>query len=163
MTTLKKFFTCGHLPLLKGDRSDKIMDFIPPPELHLLMGPFNHIFKEMKKIWPDADMWPAHFYIKSVGYHGGDNFIGGDCNKLLKNVDTLAQMCPVQVLPCVQVLRMLNTVVRGCYGKELSSTLSADTAKFETAYCITPKVDIVMHHVPEFCMESGRGLSLYSE
>ena len=55
-----------------------------------------------------------------AGYQGGDNFIGGDCNKLLINVDTLAQMCPVHVPTIVRVLRMLNTVVHDCYGDSLA-------------------------------------------
>lgn len=163
----KAFKNCIHLPLINGPDNASIIDLVPPPELHLLMGPFNHIYKNMKKIWPDVDNWASRFHVKEVGYHGG-GFIGGDCNKLLKNVDTLEQMCPLSIFPYVKVLRKFRSVVEACYGHELSPTMDYDISTFSMAYkeleiSITPKLHIVFDHVPQYCKAKGSGLGVYSE
>ena len=94
--------------------------------------------------------------------------MGGDCIKLLRNVDTLASICPIQVLPYVKCFRLFLIVVNGCFSDSLSSTISADIKMFKDAYMaleisITPKLHILFDHIPQFCAEHNRGLSLYSE
>ena len=121
----------------------------------------------MKKIWPDIDNWPSEFHIKEVGYHGG-GFIGGDCRKLLKNVDALEQVCPLNILPFVKVLRLFNKVIEGCFGKELCPAFKDKIKSFYDAYCdlgiiVTPKIHILVKHVPEFCKMKNASLSLFSE
>ena len=72
----KHFKNCIHHPLLIGNDRKRIIDIIPPPELHLLMGPFNHMYKHLKNVWPQCEEWANQIHVKQVGYHGG-GFIGG--------------------------------------------------------------------------------------
>lgn len=168
----KNYFNCVNEPLLKSDiRSEEepILNIIPPPELHLLMGTFNRIFQEMKSIWPDVErMWSERFYAKPVGYHGGSNFTGGDCRKLLLNVDSLAAICPIGILPFVDSLRKLCHVVDACFGSDLRYDFQEKIAEFETSFLdlgigITPKVHILLRHVPEFCWRHEKALGRFSE
>ena len=163
----RNFKNCVNSPLLQRNAStDCIIDLIPPPELHLLIGCFNHLFREMQKKWPMADEWPKRVGVVQCGYHGGE-FTGGHCNKLLKNVDVLAQFCPLHILPFVRVFRSLNVVVQSCFGANLSQTFLQDISEFAECYqdlgiSTTPKVHILCVHVPQFCQKYGP-LSLFSE
>ena len=38
---------CVNRPICSLDKDKEIIDIIPPPELHLLLGVVNHIFKNM--------------------------------------------------------------------------------------------------------------------
>ena len=122
----------------------------------------------MKKIWNDVDQWPAYHHIKEVGYHGG-GFTGGDCRKLLKNVDSLEQVfCPIPIIPYVKVLRLLNDVVNCCFSKELCPLYEMKISKFSQAFMelgisTTPKIHILIYHVPQFCKSKGEALGIYSE
>ena len=144
----KRYKICVHSPLLRPPHeSDLIVDLIPPPELHLFLGTFNHLFHEMKKIWPNAEQWPQKLGIRVSGYHGGQ-FSGGDCMKLMKNVDCLAQMCPLFVLPFVSAFRSFQKVVLSCFSTNLSASFRADIEAFRKDYTslrisITPKVHII--------------------
>lgn len=118
----KHYHNCVKEPLLKPkqDENETILSLIPPPELHILMGAFSSLYKEMKMIYPEIDSeWTDRLYVKPTGYHGGSNFTGGDCMKLLRNIDLLARQCPIQILPFVDALRKLRDVVDACFGKIL--------------------------------------------
>ena len=43
----KKFFNVVNTPLIIGEDDDLVIDLIPPPELYLLLRPFNHIWKNL--------------------------------------------------------------------------------------------------------------------
>ena len=44
----KTFSSVLHCPILKGESSEKLIDLLPSPELHPLIGPFNKL-KELEK------------------------------------------------------------------------------------------------------------------
>ena len=45
---LKNHMNCENDPLLGGDGDEPIINSIPPPPLHtILLGPVNHIMKEL--------------------------------------------------------------------------------------------------------------------
>ena len=71
-----------HPPILSGADDTLILDILPPPELHLLLGVVNHIFQKMKSVWPNAEKWPTSLNMKLSPNHGG-MFEGNDCRKLL--------------------------------------------------------------------------------
>ena len=39
------------------DESTLVLRLVPPPELHLLIGPVNTIYDELSKVWPDCEEW----------------------------------------------------------------------------------------------------------
>ena len=44
---------CENIPILDGDPDDPLYLTIPPPPLHtILLGPVNHVFKELRKRHP---------------------------------------------------------------------------------------------------------------
>lgn len=45
----KHFFNCSHTPIISSERDQLIIDLIPPPELHLMIGDANHLFENMHK------------------------------------------------------------------------------------------------------------------
>lgn len=119
------------------------------------------------QLWDDVSKWPNSLYIQQTGFHGGD-FIGGDCLKLLRNVDVLASICPLHIVPFVQALRDFHQVVISCFGRELHPDFREHLDKFATSYrdigiSVTPKVHIVIAHVGDFCEQANSGLGPYSE
>ena len=113
------------------------------------------------------DKWSSSLHIQQTGYHGGE-FIGGDCLKLLRNVDALASECPLQLLPFVQALRDFHQVVISCFGMKLQTDFRKHLTKFAASYAdlgisVTPKVHIITTHVGDFCQQVGTGLGPYSE
>ena len=111
-----------HPPILSGANDTLILDILPPPELHLLLGVVNHIFQKMKSVWPNAEKWPASLNMKLGPYHG-DMFEGNDCRKLLRNVDELQQLAEAesafQVFGFIKALRKFDAVVKSCFGSDL--------------------------------------------
>ena len=98
------------------------------------MGAFNTLYKGMKKIWPAVDMWTQKLFIKPVGFHGGSNFNNGDCYRALHNVDLLAAMCPIRIVPFVDALRKLLLLVDSSFGKALQPNFQERITAFESAY-----------------------------
>ena len=73
---LKKYMNCEFDPLINGDEDDPIIKIIPPPPLHtVLLGPVNHIFKELKRRYPRILKTIAKLHIQRAKYHGR-NFEG---------------------------------------------------------------------------------------
>ena len=67
---------CEHEPLMNGDEDDPILKVIPPPPLHtVLLGPVNHIFKELKRRYPKILKTISNLHIQRSKYHGR-NFEG---------------------------------------------------------------------------------------
>ena len=168
LSEAKNFKNCVNEPLLQVADDELILLLIPPPELHLLMGAFNTLYKEMKKIWPAVDTWTEKLYMKPTGFHGSDNFIGGDCYRALRNIDLLAAMCPLVILPFVEALRKLLLVVESCFGAVLQPRFRDHISAFENSYnaleiSVTPKIHILTRHVPQFCDHRGESLGRYSE
>ena len=51
------------------DESTPIILLVPPPELHLLLGPVNKMYSELIGIWPQGEEWGKKLYIKREQYH----------------------------------------------------------------------------------------------
>ena len=86
----QKFENCINEPLLDEEGETKILDIIPPPELHLMLGTVNRIFDALNSAWGDdnAYKWASKNNITQVGYHGGC-LEGNKCSLLLKKVPDL--------------------------------------------------------------------------
>ena len=71
----------------------RIIDKVPLPELHLLLGVTNHLFWDKGGLVDlvgreKAMTWPIKCNVVSVGYHG-EIFEGPACRKLIKSSDFL--------------------------------------------------------------------------
>lgn len=170
LANAKIYGNCTNIPIVATEdpNNDQILHLIPPPELHLMLGVVNKIYSEMMLKHPDIALkWAKNCNLERHAYHGGC-FNGNACRKLLKQVDILASMCPLDCLKYVHVLRNFNNVVISCFGKELKINFENCIDQFKNSYLaadlnVTPKVHAVFHHVKEFCAFHQIGLGLYSE
>ena len=168
----KQFYNCTKDPLLPEEDSARVLDVIPPPELHLLIGVVNHLFSGMKKLWPQASEWPQFFHILPEVYHGGQSFNGPACHKLLQNVDKLEQLAQdksqFQVQMWISAFRDFQAVVHGMFGMHLCDNYLELILKFKAScevlpISITPKIHIVFHHVAQFIQKSFQSLGHSTE
>ena len=165
----KQFDNVIHPPILSHpEKETTILKLIPPPELHLLIGVVNTIYRAMIAAWPEGSKWFDLCYCHREGMHSG-TFTGNTCKVLLNKVDILASICPMHILPFVAAFRAFKRVVVSCFGYHLNATLKEDIEMFKLKYVdlsgasITPKLHILFCHVPKFCEFAQSGLGRYSE
>ena len=145
-----------------------VIDVVPPPELHLLIGSFTTLHKHLETKSPEiAQRWLRECHILKDEYHGG-TFTGNNARTLLKKVDLLASFCSLDCLPYVEAFRALDRVVHSCFGMDLDPNYNLCVQKFIDSCLaldinITPKLHAIFHHVPEFCAKFEKGLGLFSE
>ena len=167
-SSAKHYENCVHTGLVKGDRESLIIDIYPPPELHLMLGVVNHLYKAIEQEWAGVRHWAETCHVERQAYQGG-SFDGNSCRKLLKNVDHLQSMCPLQVLKFVKALRDFNQVVSACFGAELDVDCFAKYIHdFRESYLdlgipVTPKAHRVFYHVEEYCRRNNSSLGRSSE
>lgn len=168
----KHYKSCVYQPLFDQPDLTFILDLIPPPELHLLLGVVNRIFDELNKLWGNnlAYAWAKSRNIIRAEYRGG-GLEGNQCRKLLEALEDLANTLRQErpdLLGYPEALYMFNKVRKSCFGQDLVLSYKADIANFREAYLalgipITPKVHIVLNHIIDFCESRGKGLGAYSE
>ena len=168
----KDFKNVVHEPLLSSPDNVLVLDFIPPMELHLLLGVVNHLFRALKEEWLKADEWPKALHIKPQPFHGGQ-FAGNECRKLLKNVDILQRLaeedCAFNIFGIVDALRKFDAVVSACFGMTLEPDYYEKLSSFQASYLaldrvsVTPKVNAVFYHIKHFIEKNQDSLGKYSE
>ena len=132
-----------------------------------MQGIVKHIYENIYKEWPNVTLWLKNINVRQKNYHHG-SFVGNDCQKMLKSVDALQQIAPLHIQKYVHVLRCLHQVVMSCFGMSLEPEYTSNIELFKDMYLdlgisVTPKVHILITHVPDFCMKHGRSLGWYSE
>ena len=160
----KNYKNCTEMPLFEDKDEDGnyvdsdvlTMHIIPPGELHLHLG-LNHIYNELKKIWPDADKWAAQCHVFVEGQY--QQFNGPGCNTLLKDksLTTLESMLPKDehLMGFARALRALSKVVTNCFGYAASPSVKEDIEAFRELYLklnitVTPKFHIIFEHVYQY-------------
>ena len=141
----RNYSNCVHLLIIKDDDENAIVNFIPPPELHLMMGAVNSIYDHMLKEWSEAAKWPDSCHLIRSTIPGG-TFDGNSCRKL-KNVDLLRLICPVHILKYVHVLSDLRKVVDSCFGSRLTPEYVQNIHNFQTSSLSLEKMNW-----PVFCL-----------
>ena len=154
------------------DPSTLIILLVPPPELHLMMGPVNKMFDALSNLSEEvSEEWIKRLNIKREEYHGG-SFCGNDSRRLLKNVSILEDITANSNNPemkyFIDAFKSFDQVVASCFGKKLFPDYMEKIDDFKVKYnklkiSVTPKIHAVFHHVSEFCQITGKGLSPWSE
>ncbi len=164
-----KFQNSVNKPLLQGPPDTLILDLLPPPELHLMLGVVNKIFDKLNEEWGEdrAYVWGKSKNIVRAGYRGG-SLEGPMCKKLLGAVDVLQRELPASLHKFVFALKTFDKVRTACFGQKLGDTFLQDISNFKQAYMqlelsVTPKVHCVFTRVAKFCQKRGCGLGMYSE
>lgn len=165
----RKYDSCIHSPIIEVSDDTKIIDVIPPPELHLMLGAVNYLVDRMVETFPmESAQWIEKCAVQREITHGGAAFTGNSCKKLLNNVDFLRSIGNLGCLPYVQAFTDLKDVVHNCFGIELRPDYTSSLDSFRESYAalnisVTPKVHAIWFHVREFCEKHQEGLGFYSE
>ena len=171
MVNAKIYGNVIHPSVLSTKSDSLVIDLVPPPELHLLLGAVNTMYSGMLSIWPDAATWVHKCNVTEDPMHGGC-FNGNGCRQLLMKTDILQTTAPITVQPFVTAFKSLSDVVSACFGRELDPEFSKYIDTFREDYLelvslglvnITPKVHAIFHHVSEFCVRNSVGLGRHSE
>ena len=162
-----KYYNCVNEPLIKGKDTDKMIDVLPPPPLHLMLGVVNTVFDKLQDKWDQAYTWAARHNIVKKNYHGGC-MEGPACHALLKKVHVLELALPRRLTKFATTLSCFDKVVTACFKHELEPDYLVKIERFRTSYLklginITPKVHAVFDHVGEFCKKKNMGLAKFAE
>ena len=165
----KEFGNSLHSPIFRCSDEIHVVEKFPPPELHLMIGVVNTLFKELLKNWDNAQLWLELCHIEREFYHGG-SFTGNSAKKLLKNISKLEEIAEgvSMCYPFIDAFKCFNKVVDSCFGMKLDDDYENNIEAFRLAFQrlgirITPKVHIVFFHVIEFCNKFIKGLGYFSE
>ncbi len=173
------FYNCIEDPLFADlDDSTEILDLIPPPELHLMMGVTTKLYEEvlykMQRDGEDAkriEEWARQHNIVREHYRGGV-MEGNKCRALLKKAVDLGKELPDKYRVYAVALHRFGKVVTACFSKELvkveGKTYEELIQEFHEVFLAcqinqTPKVHTVLVHVPEWCYRQQKGLGYASE
>lgn len=165
----KNYMNCTNPPVFKGDEDDEIIDFLPPPELHLLTGIVNKLHDHMlQEFQLDTTKWTELCHVQRKVTCGNFAFAGNACKTLLEKVDVLRSFCSVGCLKYVQCFIDFKEVVKSCFSIKLHENYRIKIEKFQQSYLdlkisVTPKVHAVFFHVVHFCDKTNEGLGFYSE
>ena len=101
------------------DNNTPIICLFSPPELHLLIGPFNKIYIELEVISSQIVDWQKACNVKKEE-HYDESFAGNDSRKLLKDFDWTEALIHLSCCGMfVSAFKSFNEVVSSCYGNEL--------------------------------------------
>lgn len=166
------FENCVNKPLFDYDENVEIIDIIPPPELHLLIGTVNKIFEHMLiECKREAEEWVKKCSVSREVYFGKSSFNGNSSRKLLRNIDQLRRISEKYDGHCLKYVKCLedfDSVVKSCFSSDLDPKFESHILRFEKSYIaldipLTPKVHALIKHVPYFCGKHEKGLGYYSE
>lgn len=166
-----------HSCLLEYDDEQLVLDVIPPPELHLLMGVVNKILDLVIKVWPEVLDWCRSKGITRHGYQGG-GLDGNNSKKLLDKLDELSAIIPIHLLPIVSTLKDFKEIVAGCFGDYLCPLIVSKIESFSKSYVnlrefsadvlnerltVSWKVHVVVVHLPQFLKKKKVGMARFAE
>ena len=166
------FENCINKPLFDFDKDTEIIDLIPLPELHLLIGVVNKLYESMlTEFEEESKEWVQECHVDREVYFGKSSFNGNSSKKLLNNVDKLQRISEKHNGRCmkyVQCYQHFCGVVNSCFSNNLDPQFEVHIRKFKMSYesleiNITPKVHAVIQHISYFCLKNKKGLGFYSE
>lgn len=167
-----KFENCVDAPIIRS-KKETILYFLPPPELHLLLGCVNYLYEHMTSKFDDIALkWAEECNVARVDvYRGKLGFEGNSCKILLNNVDKLRRLSNKYNITCLQyvdTLEKFRNVVDSCFSTHLEENYETKISEFRDSYLalgipVTSKIHTIFYHVKQFCAEHGIGLGFYSE
>lgn len=165
----KNYKCCIKPPVISSNTDQSILEIIPPPELHLMIGIVNTLYNHMQREFENVALeWAKACHVQRQITYGSSGFNGNSCKILLEKVDVLRQKCSLSWLKFVKVFEDFKSVVTACFGNDLHSNYKEKIATFRRSYIdlnvsITPKVHAVLFHIEDFCELNQTGLGFYSE
>ena len=95
----KDFYNCNNNPIFSGNDDKKIIEFITPPELHLMIGVVNTIIDKMEEEFNlETTAWIKKLCIHREVIHANAGFNGNSCKVILDDVETLRNSRNIGIL-----------------------------------------------------------------
>ena len=152
--------------LITGSDSDRTLELLNFPSLHVLTGVTGKIVNEMVKSIIGGELFISTFMdknrIKWADYRP-ETFEGNQARKFVKLSSKLEvearkiRSIPsaVRAIHFAKTLRLFNNVVEACFGQELDLNFREKILRFEDQYrmldiSVTPKVHMVFSHISDF-------------
>ena len=177
----KDFKCCVEMPTF-GEPTQRVLDLVPPEELHILLGVVNKCVKLIKKEtkdflkedWPGYKTWLERIHVKESLRAGGGKFNGNDCKRMVGagSVDFLMAVAVESgvghvVKPYVDVLRCMDKISSSCFGNQLDPEYKSHIEEFRQLWTATgkkffPLAHALVFHVPQFCEERDMALGPFS-
>lgn len=165
-----------HVPVFTPqDPNEPILFHLSIPELHIFIGIQNFLFKKFKNSFQRPAMgWAKLCGCRKKANKGAD-FNGNQCLRLLQNTSilhfylkSLNEEFAEEYMTYLEAFEAFKNVVTSCFGNYLDDNWEVAIQKFGEKYHKldhdeTPKVHILLHHVPQFIAYKGKGLGIYSE
>ena len=180
---LKDFNNCEYFPLITNDFENdwdkQILDLVPPPGLHIMLGIVNQQVKLLEGVIPAlVEEWVAYSQAARVSYHGGI-FEGNACKSLVDNIDYLSMLVmngPSEhfafAMSIIDVLRKFGKMRHSCYAKTLQPDFETHIDNYATSLdnvvsdhdvSTILKNHIAKFHVKPWCQRNNIGLGARSE
>ena len=187
----KEYNSCEHPPLFDPEflnvDTKLVIEYIPPMELHILLGLGNDVFKVIRDImvglgWAKTlERWVKHLGIKLDDYHGG-RFNGNMTELMLQGSNVLRTLLgrdlklqkAARIPLLLQVVDQIEEVRQGCFGQTLDSDFEKEIRILgklwlKAGLSFTSKAHVLFAHVAQFLQfknpQNGpkRGLGFWSE
>ena len=172
---LKTFFNCKNANIIKenGTGVTKVLEMCPPPPLHTAkLGPTNDLMNLLEKVCPEeVKKFLIENHITKEGYHGGE-LEGGQCDKVMLNIDKLESKIPDEHKSIIDAFKATKYLNKCVSGKVLDENWKESVDKFEESISflhgkyglsLTPKLHILITHVPQYIMLTGKPLGYISD
>lgn len=179
------WFNCVQNPIMDLPDETLVIDHLAPMELHIMSGNFNRLFdateERLESLGANirATDWNTQLGFQRPKLHGGQ-FKGGQCSKLLGNVNVLRDILEAENLMQDDILGSLilafdalKVVKDTCFGMDLAPDYKEHIQNYKDRYLstklkVSPKAHALFVHVSEFLdlMHKDypkRGLGFWSE
>ena len=165
-------------PPLFCNLSDQVpvLKLTPPPILHIMLGIFNHLWKNMEKKSEEHESALHNFALKHNcvrdSYHG-KTFEGNECAKLMSKItpkdEFLSNLTDIE--HHLEALKILNNLRKQMFGTTLIQGWKKLLSEFNNIYILIPnitkpvKLHILLSHCDQFLnlYGLGKGLGFFSE
>lgn len=158
---------------MSTDEEELIINLIPPPELHLLLGVVNTLYSYLLKKFAEIALeWARRCNISREIVYGVPSFVGNSCKILLDKTDILRHLCTstgsFEAIEYVRCFEEFKKVVDSCFSSKLDANFTEHIDSFRASYLsldlsVTPKVHAVFHHVKQFCSKFNVPLGPFGE
>ena len=122
---VKDFFNCAGKPLVDPKLGNVdhtfVFDYLCLPSLHLVLGPFNKLWKELEILEPRINDVALGLNCVREEYFG-KTFEGNETNKLLNNTDKLREVTDESLHIFIECMEGLLKVKQSCFGFALEES-----------------------------------------
>jgi hypothetical protein len=156
---------CVGLPLVFDAEHFPIHYYIPPPELHIIIGIVTHLFTLLEKDNPQiAEEWRSRCQVQY--FHGQKQFNGNSSKKLLERTDILQEIDGDNRF--IKLFSQFNVIVSACFGQTLDERYAQYIDDFfdsvnEMNIPMTNKMHVLLFHVKDFINHHNCSLGYFSE